>query len=282
MKVMKVKSVNSILVLSMFTLICCTNNSSQHVKGKRNSKNEHNVSLNDYDDFWCVEKNKDQSGGGYVLNLRRLNDTVSSFRAFYLIQLGSKSMNTSFDRDSSFVFYYNNNTHKIYGFYDEESVAKKDDSLGLVIKDNGEVEINLHIDTYKSRHFDNELFQKYKPDSLVKRMQNGDLFYISPGNRYYYRLKKKVVEDNGLKNIALLNGASRFEVIRFMDKNLLIDVPEIVTDGSGYYYEIVNGDTTKYKIIGFGDGHDDQAERFVYKYQYWITEENFYKYFERF
>lgn len=177
----------SLFVFTLLLLLACkqgTGNKSPEKAVMQRSKEDTLLTDDRGTDGWYLQKNANRDGGGYTIQTRKLNDSISSIRAVYFVKLDSITLGAGYD--------------------------------------------------------------------------------------------------NAVKEIPLWEGGSRFEAARPIPKELLIHTAEVVTEGNGYYYEIVQGDTAKFKLIAFGESEDDKFGRQVYQYAYWIKWEGFFKYFERF
>lgn len=275
----------SLFVFTLLLLLACkqgTGNKSPEKAVMQRSKEDTLLTDDRGTDGWYLQKNANRDGGGYTIQTRKLNDSISSIRAVYFVKLDSITLGAGYNRDSSFIVYYNSRTGKVIGFYDEMDGADGKDSVSLDRYSSGRVLLYLKAATYQARSFLGEELVKYRPAQEIQALKNGALFYVTPGTRYFFRLKEQFKNDNAVKEIPLWEGGSRFEAARPIPKELLIHTAEVVTEGNGYYYEIVQGDTAKFKLIAFGESEDDKFGRQVYQYAYWIKWEGFFKYFERF
>lgn len=220
----------------------------------------------------------------YCLYIKNLNDSIISLKFIYFEKFArTKLLYLQSNRDSNFVCYYNINNNQFIGIYSKSQVLDSSRELFSIKLNNEDLYITLKSKVFQSRIFHNEKFTRQELPIDEKIFKDGHLFYVYPGTRYFYRLKKDITKDTKIQNIECYNGCSRFEKKILIPKQKFIESSEVVTNiGNGYFYDVLDGTIFKLMLIGFGDTNDTKYGITSYTDQVWITVGDFYNYFERF
>lgn len=274
-----------LIFMILTTVISCTQGknkvakSQQELTEKTNTGNEISIGS----DKWFIQKNQNSEKGRFLLNIKSLNDSILFFRFLYFESNDNTiSMLNEYNRDSNFVCYYNTKSKDVLGLFSEDdNVNNSKNSLSFLKIDN-DIKVSLKSNIFQSKILNGEIFAPYSFPNEVEKIGNGQLFYVDPGTRYFFRLKKSVEKNESIETIKCFTGCSVFESQVNIPKNILRKVSEVVTDGYGYYYETNGKDTTKFKIIGYGEVNEDKYGRQYYQYQYWIKASDFFQFFEKF
>lgn len=253
-----------------------------------NTKVENNISFKNViqtlDQRYYVQSIVNIDSGRYVLFFKILNDSVFSVKFMYFENiLYDKPLFLQTNRDSNFVCYYNINRNQFIGVYgNSQNLVKSNDFFSIKI-DSADIFLTIKSRVFHNRNFYDEKFtrQKFPTDDNISI--DGHLFYVHSGTRYFYRLKRKIVEDEKIQNLECYQGCSQLEKKILIPKKKFIESSEVITDvGNGPFYEILDGKIFKLMIIGFGESEDSKFGVTCYNDQIWIKADDFNKYFERF
>lgn len=210
-----------------------------------------------------------ESDKNFVLVSKKITDSIM------LYEFTQISEDTSLDNARYSHFYFTTNkNNKIIGGIEFCNNSIGNCSFSCTKLNDSTISVDLFYDNM--RIFDHTTFQKTKVINL--RLNDG--LNIDPD--YFYRLKNrsdksKHVELKFFKYPSIFSNNINLTINDSLDYQFLVD--HLI------YCELINNTQYKFIYIGFVDEVEDKSifkDRYSYEHEYWISLDDFNKYFEHF
>jgi hypothetical protein len=207
------------------------------------------------------QSNTDKDGQQLYINSKPIDSETTRITGYSFRRIGDIN---HFQRDSSFILYLTKD--KVVSFFGDEFNLP-----WLFAKPQNVDYSSVHVLRNDSLLFvNNRMFSPLEKAPIAQTFK--DLLFVEHNN-YFYRLKN----GDSSVTIRLFEGPSKSESSIDVDMNFFAG-SEIVTNPSSYLD--INHDSTRFKLIGFGESNSLDYKK--YNKMYFVQQTDFDRYFQKF